>query len=534
MAVIRPYEDVKDISTTPLPGRSPERLFAEPGSFGPSVEPLTNDLSQASTTLQKVATSNEINDAAVKGAQLHASLTQMVQQRAVGEATDPNFSTNVMNDVQGQIAQYTSGYTTREGQAEANRYAAGITASIGDAAGKFSIAAAGQLQKQNAQNMIVANQTVLRANPNQYEAIRDQTAQTFQNDASHYGGLSVPEKLELTRYATDQYATAALDGIIKSSPNGPQQAQAALASGRFGALNEQQRYMLDSRIQTAINGQRIQAMQQEQQARLAAEDASNKAGLQIFKQFTDSLKPGGQPFDTTAITDNPAIRTWQDKNSMLDAVARITAMGADKQANANGGAYSTILSEIGNGNVKDVAALVPYLGRTDGPDLTARGFEQLAPLIVGKRDPDMAQETQFRTQLAKTLQTELAGTNPMTGARDPRGEELVGKALPMVDAAWAKGLDTLTGKGMSKQEAMGHLMDPDDPNYVLRSALALKRSPMEFYQDMLKSGNSVTNIPAPPTTAAYKDLAQVQADVAAKRLTRDQGAALARERGWIQ
>src|ERR1700744_5312608 len=129
----------------PLPGRSPERLFAEPGSFGAAsgIAGIGAGLDEASDTIYDTEQRQEVSDVAAKVATLRGSLTAQFIQGAQKANGDPSFTDNFMQGVTNQLDTIRGTIQTRAAQMAFERESAGITSDFLAKGAEYNVAVAG-------------------------------------------------------------------------------------------------------------------------------------------------------------------------------------------------------------------------------------------------------------------------------------------------------------------------------------------------------------------------------------------------------
>ena len=124
--------------------------------------------------------------------------------------------------------------------------------------------------------------------------------------------------------------------------------------------------------------------------------------------------------------------------------------------------------------VHDVTQLYSHVG-PDG-DLTMSGLDKLTKEISGKGTPDGDSESAMRGQAFKVIKTQISGEDQFAGLKDPKGEEIYARALPLM----YKAIEDGKSKGIPASE----LYDPSNKNYIGNAVQGLKRTPAEYYNSL--------------------------------------------------
>lgn len=132
--------------------------------------------------------------------------------------------------------------------------------------------------------------------------------------------------------------------------------------------------------------------------------------------------------------------------------------------------------------------LNPYMGR----GLTVDNVNQLRAEIQGKRTPEGEEQAALKKGLIEIARGKLTRSNPLTGLRDPIGDELLQKFMSTVLREYTEkrraGKTVLELLSPDSKEYLGHLLNT--PGFV--------RSPLQIMQDIAKYNfGSATAAPSP-------------------------------------
>src|SRR5258708_6824226 len=134
MPKIPEYEASAD-QVQPLPGRSPERLFAEPQSFGAALaagmEHAGADVQDATAIRYDTEQRQEVSDVNAQMAQQRGYWTAEATKRATSmKPGDPTFSDDFMRDMQTGLSKLGDNIQTKAGQQAYQRESASLTADM--------------------------------------------------------------------------------------------------------------------------------------------------------------------------------------------------------------------------------------------------------------------------------------------------------------------------------------------------------------------------------------------------------------------
>lgn len=481
----------------PLPGRSPERLYAEPDAFGGGngLSTAGAGVADAADTLYTAEQRDEVSSNAANMATLRGKLTAQFATQSAENAGKPGFTDKFMADATNQIQALGGTYQTKAGQQAFTRDAASLTADMLEKSTLHNVAVAGAKAVSDFHVMVNQNAGTLFNDPTQAGSIFKNIDSTFSDPNGPYANVPAAERGHLQAAAKESLAIAAARGVVRESPELAEKLynKGGLPGQSF--LTESGNAQITSYIQTAESAERAKkalALAQQEHAQTMAAEADGNAVLKnIVKNPTD---PG--------ITDqilNSRMK-WQQKETMLN-IAMHTGAGDGHDQNTYGAGFFNVYQQIHQGKITSPDQLYSRVGPQG--DLTVAGVDRLTNEIVGKRTPDGQIEAQLKDGFVKAMSQQLSGTNELLHLRDPNGDTIKQNALAWFLPAYEKAKSE--GKYTDTQ-----LLTPSDPHSLWAGVMRFKRSPNQMMQDLMVNnpGADLGNTAAakPAKTVSFGDL----------------------------
>jgi hypothetical protein len=491
MATIRPYDSKVSVDA-PLPGRSPERLYATPDSFGGNegLPTLAKGLDNAGDTLYQAAQQDETTAVSVDLAKKRAKWTAELQKRSASNAVDdPEFASKFSEEVQNDLTSSGTNLSTIGGQRAFQRGSAELTSTLLTNASVTAVHAAGARAVTAATETMNANIDTLTRDPTQLASILTDTDAALHDPNGAYATMPAEQRDKLGLMAKEQYAFATARAYIRQSP------ETALQAFNDGKLPGQQflKNQTGSEVvqlaNSAINASRIKRIQQDaDDARLQRINSVN-AGRDIFDGFLKN------PGDTTLADKvyNDQNMTWQDKNSLLGAMGRSAKPMADHDMNTYGSGFYDVYHAIGNGQEFTQKQLFDAVGprpndhgqMVDGP-LTAAGVDKIIALQQSKRTPEGSAEAQMVSSALASVKNNLTYAIPGIPLKDPKGTQANAMFLQSFLPAYE------AGKQADPPQTPQQMLNFDDPKSLISTSMAkFKRSLAQIQKDMSDESSSV-------------------------------------------
>lgn len=489
MPRIPDYSNTQVNPISPLPGRSPERLYAEPDSFGAAqgLTALGHDVGDAATTLYNVAQQQEVSDVNTKLAQARGQWTAELAQRAAKmQPGDTSFAATFQQDFGDAISGMGDDLQTRAGQAAFQRGKAELTAHMLDSSTAVQVQAAGVKAKQDYFTTLDANRATLVTDPTQFQSVlADQTA-SLNDPNGPYAAMGPDARAEMGRQTREQLALSAAQGEARMNPakalddiNGGKFDQYVTGGSRWMLTNiaehEQQKQVLD---------QQRAMLAQERSDRLNSLSAEN--GF-IHQLVTDPTSVSPDQIDASKMLPAQKLQ-WIGPGGILDKSMRPDKLVTDGSVftslfqRATMGSNAEGPFEPGHEPITSPEQLNPYVG--NGLDFNS--YAQLRSVVAGKSTPDGAIETELKAGFLRTVKSQLTGTNELLHMRDPDGDTQMQKYiswfLPAYDAAKQRG------------ESPVDLLNPDSPKYLGKNLSSYARPMNVWMQDLMRANPGNPNV----------------------------------------
>lgn len=296
------------------------------------------------------------------------------------------------------------------------------------------------------------------------------------------------------------------------------------------------RQMAHAQINQKFLTEQLAATADEKQQRDAASAAETGYLRQIFDDPTK--------INVQAIARDPAFTQYPEKIKGLHTLVQqqLQHLARGGESPGDGAEYWKLFNRVvappsDPDKLTNADDLFPVLQASTGaqvPGLTPNGYMKLRTLIEGNRTQESKQNNQDLAGYLKALDPQYKKPGGLMD--DPRGGEFFNQARNQVEKAWSEGL--------KNKIPAADMLDPKNKAYIGNSISVRPRPLDEVLADLRKtaglpvpkggpaSGAPPGAAPAQPIDTTNPDA--VRAAVAGGRMTREQGQAIAIDRGWIR
>jgi len=341
-----------------LPGQNPDRVYAEPMSFGSGrgMTAIGAGLMEGAEVIHDVEQRQEVSDIRARMATLRGEMTASFAEQASETAPgDKEFGGKFMADLTNKLAQLGGEPQTRAGRQTFQQESAGVTADFLAKTANFTAASAGAKAVADFQTTVNQNAGTLFNDPSQFDSIMKGMEANFKDPNGSFANVPPGEKAHLELVAKEQLAIAGARGVVRMSPDlAEKQYNAGTLPGQK-MLTEAGNAQIVSYIQTAQNAERtkkaLAIAQQEHAMVMAAESDGNAILRNIVKNPSD---PG--------ITDqilNSRMK-WSQKQTMLN-IAESTGTGSGEH-NSYGKGFYEVYRQIHEGKITSPEQLYTRVG----------------------------------------------------------------------------------------------------------------------------------------------------------------------------
>lgn len=441
--------------------------------------------------LYKQQAQTEVTDVQTKLAQARADWTvkqaQMAQESDPG---DPHFADKFLEDFQNDVGKLGDNISTREGQQAFKTGMAELTAHFTQSSGLYQAASMGVKAVTDYQTFLDANRNTVFLDPSQFGSVLAQTETALGDKTGVYANMPADDRIKLERQTKEQLALSTVEGLIRQSP---QAAMADLKSGKYAAfLDADKTNSLMGQATTAITAQEVDAQRRQRLADKAQKDAEENT---LDKIINDAVE------NPASLTASSIAASNLKPSTKLELIGKMNAGFFDKPAPTKGSVFTGLLQRIylpdGDPNkLTDPSEINKHIG----VDLSLTDARKLRSEIQGKGTPDGQAEAVQKRAFLSLVKSQLTKSDPLTGIRDPKGDELYYQFQSDFLSNYAK----QRAAGKSSHD----LLDPTSKDYLGRPIASMRRSPAQAMQDAISHSaqpeEQVVTVKTPDEARALK------------------------------
>ena len=441
------------------------RAQAEDMGIGQGLSQLGRGTTQLGETVAKRAEQNDISDLTAKVADAHVRLTKQLNDQIQNGTLKAEDFQRVFDDEMGKV---TADASTYAGQQFATRMQAQLKEHFVEKAIAGQAHLAGEKAKANYLQMSNGLSTTLMDDPSQF-ALAKSMHDASLDEMVKSGGLPADAAAHLKVKGASDLAASAVRGWIKLNP---EDAKAQLTAGKWNDLvSGDVKKQLFHESEMAINAKRIEAerLRAEQQRilgqkQLEVQDdflkrihAGTLSAKDILGSILDPVGSGSkkQFLDMLEASADSKLKT--DPATFVELFRRIHADENDPK------------------RILDENDLNPYL---IGRRLSFEDLNKLRGELQGKKTTDGAIESELKKNVIKMAESSLTRSNPLSGMKDPVGDNQMGKFLSVFLTTY----ESEKKKGKTPLQ----LLNPDSPDYLGKLVGQFQRTPQQVMQDMAK------------------------------------------------
>lgn len=433
--------------------------------------------------IQKRQEQADISDLNVKMSQAHAEWTKSYNEQLQNGTLNTEQFTKDFSDYMDSIGE---GVQTNKGSQYFKSASAELKGHFLINAAEGQAELAGAKAKNDYMQTLNNGSSALLNDPSSFPlALKMQTAGLDNLVAT--GGMPAKAAEELKGHTSKELAKSSVRGWIKLSP---ESAKEQLNSGQWDQyFDGDTKNQLFGEADQASRARSIDDERLKKQQREALEKAQVTTQNQFLQKMStdelttkDILNSNLDPFGsgskeqflnlmkTQAREKSEKIRT--DPNTMIDLYDRVHLPDGDPN------------------KLNDENELNKYFGK----GLTMADINTLRSEIQNKKTIAGANEAELKKGVTDIAKGKLTKSNPLTGVRDPLGDEQYQKFL----VSFMNDYSTQIKKGKTPQQ----LLSPDSPDYLGKSISQYTRSSKQIIQDMVKmNAGPAKNGLASPTPA---------------------------------
>lgn len=493
MPKIREYEQRTDVAG-PIQGR---RASADDQGFSGGLQTLGREISNLGEVIQKRQEQNEVSDLNAKMAEAKAKFgVQLDETMRTADPGDATVTENFLKGYDDYVSAIGENISTRAGRNYFNQTNAALRGHFLQSAATAQADLAGLKAKQDFVATSGNYSSSVLSDPASFGFTKELQNEAIQNYV-RYGSLSSKDAVELKALADRKLAVSAVQGWININP---EFAKKQLESGKWdGELDGLTKDQMMSQANQALRGEQVD----QERKRREAERMKAEAQMQTQNTFLEKMaKNELKVQDVLSSNLDPfGSGSKQQFINMLDQENR-----SGSTMRTDPGTFKDLFERIHTDDsnprkIRDENDLNYFFGR----GLNMESLNQLRAEIQGKRTIDGGIESDLKKGVADIARSTLTRSNPLTGFRDPRGDERYQRFMNY----FLKEYSDQRKKGKTPQE----LLDPDSPGYLGKQISKFAPKGNEVMQDLI---NGLTPMEAEELEATTQPTPLVPPEVAAE------------------
>lgn len=483
-SVIRPDE------TGPLAlARAGHTIRADYNEAGAQIHKAANDignqLKEFGKEVEKHDENQELTEGASLFATLHSNLTNQWNDASKNaDPHDPNVANAFRQNVSSPaLQQFTGAFKTPAGKRWAAERAAALDLHLGDKSAADMSTLAAIAVRHDVQNYLDQSSNTVAMDPTSHDFVKSQIGPTVQAMVDSSPNLSAADKAraqgELSDHINKKVDEAAFSSIALKNP---QLAEQMVKANKFPSVNGVEAVTF---IRTAEHNQKMEASAARVEARLAAQERSERLAGDFLNKVGEAIQNNGQGLQGLS-TD---ILHMAGKGLKPEMATHLFSFIEAEHARLTRGEQVTT----------DPATANEFRSRLtlDPTDPNALSFEDLvkasndrklsnadfshdvALLKMMRSDPDTRAEQKQLTEQLKSYQGLVTTSNPLQGAKDVMGDIRWSQAQrERTQAYWEQ-----RKAGVSKAD----LLDPSSPRFWLKGVEAYAPTFQQSLQGVTQS-----------------------------------------------
>ncbi len=441
------------------------------GVVGQAIEGFGQAVGQAQDRIYRGNVQKEINQGYRDISTIRNQFTQRIEDDTKAGTIDTE---KISTDYQDAINKVSGNFTTPEAKDYFEKHSLDLQGDILKSATVSQAHVTGQKAIEDWQTSINLNGNTLQKDPSSFQNILDSNNQTI-DESFKNGQIDSVTAQKLKRMSGQELAKSAVQGWADVNPDIAKQ---KLKAGEFDQhLDQDAKHQLEGQIEQAIRGKEID---QERTERLQ-EKALKKAQTTTQNDFLQQMEAG-------------SLDSKQILNSNLDPVG-----GGSKEQ------FLQMLKKHNDPEEKlktDGQTMINLYGRIHLPDgdpkkltdenelnqyfghgLSFADMNRLRAEMQGKETEAGKIESDLKKQVIDIAKGKLTKSNPLTGIRDPIGDEQMARFMVHFFDDYKKQRDS--GKTATE------LLNPDSKDYLGKNISSYVRSPQQVLQDLVPKSQTL-------------------------------------------
>ena len=473
MPVIKPY----NVQTSAV-GAPEVQQARGAGIVGDSIANLGQAISGVADVMQKRKEQEDVSNLHVEISKTQSEFTNKYRQELQQGTLDVE---KFNQDVQTHFDKLAEGVETRSGRMYFQQAAAELKGHFLEQSAIGSAELAGERAKSNFMQSLNNSSSALLNEPSSFEITNKLQLQGIDNLVKT-GGLPAQAAEKLRLESQNQLAKASIRGWIKLNPD---IAREQLDKGKWDShINGEVKDQLYGEIDTQIRANSVQ----EERMKKQKEEARQQAQLETQNDFLKRMQTGSLSPNDVLNSDLDAFGSGS-KEAFIRMIEVKNKETNEKKITTDSSVFinlwdRTHLPDGDPNKITNENDLNKYFGR----GLTVDNINTLRAEIQGKKTIEGGAEAELKKGLMDLAKGKLTRSNPLTGIRDPIGDENYQRYLNSFLKDYAKKRQ----EGMSPEQ----LLNPDSKDYLGKNINQYIRSQRDVMRDMVRS-QARTAVPIP-------------------------------------
>lgn len=473
MARIQEY----NLQTTPTgPERQVHASENDTGGIGQAMQQFGASLQESAGVIERAQGQAEVADLSSQLSKLHmdstVGLNSKLQQATpedivagtpIGAPGSVGISQKFMEDFDSKLASISEKASTKAGREYITKSGEALKAHFYESSARGQAELVGAKAVSDTKLTMQQSSAALMSDPTAFEISRKNFSEYVKSMVAT-GGLPAEKAIELQRMGDANLAEGAARGWMSINP---ELAKKQIENGQWDSyFGADQKKQLMGEAEMHINAKETEAHRMKKLEKDAIEQ-------RIDTTQTDMLnKIYGGNLSTRDILNSPDL-DYKAKKEMLGALQKHTTESLKTDPEVMKNLWDDIHAPEGSPHkIKNVNDLNKYVGAGISiPDL-----QKLRAEMLGSKTPEGQIEAQLKKGFTDIAKSQLTKSNPLTGMRDPLGDQQYQAFLSEFIPAYEK----QKAAGKSPRD----LLNPSSPEYMGKIINTYVKTPQQLQQEM--------------------------------------------------
>lgn len=465
-------KSVENRVETQGPVNSPQAQASDFGDFR-GLSAVGQGLDAVGDFVQKRREQSDVSTMSAQLSKARLDWTTNLQERLkTADPNDAEFVSNFQQELDDYISELGKNASTDKGSIYFTEQAAQLRTSLLTNAIAGASELAGVKAKQDWQTAVSSNSGAVLSDPSSFEAVMSSNKAMTQS-LVETGAISSAQAMELEAKANTETAKSAIKGMANLNPDA---AKEMINSGKFDPYIGTMKDQLLGEVDQAKRGQLIE----QERVKKQQEEALKVEQMATQNDFLGKITTGKLNTKMVLNSNLPPFGSGSKEQflQMMETHNKQRANKSDPQVFLN--TFARI--NLPDGDPKKIVDENDLNGLVVAGKLSFEDLGKLRGEIQGKRTEAGGIESQLKKGLLDVAKGSLTRSNPLTGIRDPRGDEQL--------QAFTSFFLTEYADQRKKGKSAKDLLDPTSPDYMGKAIRNYARTPEQIMKDLAGGFNS--------------------------------------------